>query len=92
MLAEKTKVLSHATAKTAPNMVEWTPERELAFHDIYELIFHKCILTIPVPDDSFSVVTDASCQDIGGILQIWRDDQWLQAAYFSRQTRGPEVQ
>ena len=31
MLAEKTKVLSPATAKAALNRVEWTPERKQAF-------------------------------------------------------------
>ena len=91
MLAEKTKVLSPATAKAAPSRVEWTPEREQAFLDIRELISNDCILTIPVPSDVFSVVTDASCQGIGGVLQVQRDGQWLPAAYYSRQTKGPEV-
>ena len=67
MLAEKTKVLSPATAKAVPNRVGWTPEREQAFSDIHELISHECVLTIPVPEDSFSVITDASCRGIGGV-------------------------
>ena len=71
--------------------MEWTPEREQAFSDIHELISHECVLTIPVPEDSFSVITDASCRGIGGVLQVWREDHWLPAAYYSRQTRGPEV-
>ena len=33
------------------------------------------------------IVTDASGLGIGGVLQMWRDDQW---AFYSRQTRGAE--
>jgi len=48
------------------------------------------IFVIPLPQDSYSIVTDASGLGIGGVLQVWRDEKWEAAAFFSRQLRGPE--
>ena len=63
---------------------------EDAFKIICELISNSCAHTIPLPEDRFSLVTDASARGIGGVLQVWRDAEWQAAAYFSRQTRGAE--
>ena len=49
------------------------------------------MLYVLLPDDKFAVVTDASIRSIGGVLQVWRDDEWHAAAFYTRQTRGPEV-
>ena len=49
-----------------------------------------CELCIPLPEDNFSLVTDASGKGIGGILQVYRDGEWQPAAFFSRQLRGAE--
>ena len=37
-----------------------------------------------------SIITDASGSGIGGVLQVKREGEWEAAAFFSRQTRGPE--
>ena len=37
-----------------------------------------------------SIITDASGSGIGGVLQVRRDNEWEVAAFFSKQTRGPE--
>jgi len=37
------------------------------------------------------VVTNAFVLSIGGVLQVGRDDKWQPAAFYSRQTRGPEA-
>ena len=42
------------------------------------------------PVDVFSVVTDASRLEVGGVLQVWRDGKWEAAAFYSRQLRGAE--
>ena len=61
-----------------------------AFHSICEYISNACVLTIPLPEDVMSVVTDASGLGIGGVLQVRRGYTWEAAAFFSRQTRGAE--
>ena len=89
-LADQTAVLTPATSKTAPPKVVWSSDMEDALKIICELISNSCALTIPLPEDRFSLVTDASARGIGGVLQVWRDAEWRAAAYFSRQTRGAE--
>ena len=90
MLAKHMATLSPATAKSMPNVVIWTEERSQAFHAIRELVCSTCALEIPLPQDEFSLVTDASGIGLGAVLQVKRKDGWAAAAFYSRQTRGPE--
>ena len=46
----------------------------------------SCSLTVPLLEDHFSLVTDASGRGIGGVLQVRRDGEWVEAACYSRQT------
>ena len=62
-----------------------------AFIAIRELMCHSSKLIVPLPTDRFSIITDASGLGIGGVLQVYRDDRWTAAAYYSRQTRGAET-
>ena len=55
---------------------------ESAFQNIRECISNSCVLTIPLPEDAMSVVTDASGLGIGGVLQVRRRDEWEAAAFF----------
>ena len=89
-LAEQTAVLTPLTSKLAPSHVVWTEERELAFSTICMHISQACTLCIPLPEDIFSLVTDASVLGIGAVLQVWRDEQWEAAAFYSRQAKGAE--
>lgn len=90
MLAKQTAILSPATSKSAPPKVEWTEEMNLAFQSIRKSICDDVLLCIPTSTDRVSVVTDASGYGIGGILQVWREEKWRPAAFFSRQTRAAE--
>ena len=63
---------------------------DTAFTHICESMSNTCILTIPLPEDTMPLVTDASGSGIGGVLQVKRDGEWEAAAFYSRQTRGPE--
>ena len=90
LLASETVVLSPSMAKLAPSKVLWMTEMESAFTNICECISNACILTIPLPEDAMSVVTDASGLGIGGVLQVRRGEQWEAAAFYSRQIRGAE--
>ena len=42
------------------------------------------------PQDTFSIVTDASGLGVGGVLQVWRGDRWEAAAFYSRLLQGAE--
>ena len=78
------------TTKQTPSKVEWTEEGKIAFRQICNTISQSCSLCIPLPQDIFSLVTDASGLGIGGVLQVQRDGRWEVAAFFSRQLRGAE--
>ena len=57
---------------------------ESAFHNICKYISKSCVLTITLPEDVMSVITDASGLGIGGVLQVKRGDDWEAAAFFNR--------
>ena len=78
------------TTRQAPPRVQWSEEGEQAFKCILCTMAHTTSLCIPLPQDSFSLVMDASGPGIGGVLQVRRDGEWAPAAYFSRQLKGPE--
>jgi len=90
MLATHTAILSPATAKSEPSVVAWTKGMVRAFHAICQSVCDACALEIPLPEDTFSLVTDASGCGLGAVVQVERDREWAAAAFFSRQTRGPE--
>ena len=73
LLARETAVLTPLTSKLAPSRVVWTRKGESAFHNICKCISNVSKLTIPLPEDVYSIVTDASGLGIGGVLQVWRD-------------------
>ena len=87
-LANQTSILTPLTAKQVPQRVVWTEEGKLVFTTICNTISNACSLCIPLPSDSFSIVTDASGRGVGGVLQVKREDSWEAAAFFSRQLRG----
>ena len=83
MLAKHMAALSPATAKSAPSVVVWTEERSQAFHAIRKLVCNMCALEIPIPQDEFSLVTDASGYGLGAVLQVRRKDSWAVADFYS---------
>ena len=89
-LASQTAILTPMTTKQAPSRIMWNEEGEKAFNDILYTMAHTTSLCIPLPEDTFSLVTDASGLGIGGVLQVQREGEWTPAAYFSRQLKGPE--
>ena len=90
LLATQTAIHSPLTSKLALSRVIWTEERELAFNNVCMHISKACTLCIPLPEDVYSIVTDASGLGIGCVLQVWRSDQWDAAAFYSWQTWGAE--
>ena len=89
-LASQTALLTPLTAKQAPQRVEWSEEGKCAFTTICNYFCKMSVLCIPLSDDVFSIVTDASGKGIGGVLQVEREGERQPAAFFSRQLRGAE--
>ena len=89
-LAKETAILTPLTSKLAPAWIVWMEERELAFHTICNQISQACTLCIPLLEDVFSLVTDTSGLGIGAVLQVWREERWEAAAFYSHQTRVAE--
>ena len=84
ILAHHTAALSPATAKSEPSVVVWMEERNVTFHAICKFVCDACALEIPLPQDEFSLVTDASGFGLGAVLQVKRRDGWTAAAFYSR--------
>ena len=89
LLASQTAVQT-LRAKQAPSKVVWMMEGEWTIKTICNTIASSCCLCIPLPQDTFSLVTDASGLVIGGVLQIQREKKWEAAAFHFRQLRGLE--
>ena len=83
-------VLSPATSKPAPSVVQWDKEMLEAFNQIKVCLVHVCVLTIPSHDDIFVLHTDASGAGIGATLNVIREGEERPAAYFSRQLQGAQ--
>ena len=90
-LVKYTARLTPAMSKSAPPKVIWTDSMDDTFQSIRELMCSCTKLVVPLPSDSFSIVSDASGVGIGGVLQVYREGEWTAAAYYSRQTRGAET-
>ena len=71
-LASQTALLTPLTAKQAPQRVEWSEEGKCAYTTICNYFSKMSVLCIPLSDDVFSIVTDASGKGIGGVLQVER--------------------
>ena len=89
MQARHTAILTPLTSKQAPSKVLWTKEGGLAFKNICLCISNSGSLCIPLPNDQFSIITDASGLGVGGVLEVSRDGKWS-AAFYSRQLQGAE--
>ena len=49
------------------------------------------MLTIPSPDDEFTLHTDTSLLGVVGVLNVLRADEELPVGYHTRQLRGAEL-
>jgi len=61
-------------------MVAWSPVKEEAFVSICYFLCNQCVLLIPVPTDTFFIVTNASALGLGGVLQVLHDGEWSSVA------------
>jgi len=89
--AEQSALLSPATSKMAPRVVQWSPEMVRAFQCLISKLCNASEWCVPVVSDSYSLHTDASGRGIGAVLSVERDGVETPTAYFSRQLRGAEL-
>jgi len=47
-----------------------------------------CILYVPTPNNKFVLHTDASLLELGGVLNIIREEKECLVAFFAKQLRG----
>ena len=83
-------ILSLATAKSAPSVVDWSGERLEAFNYLKGSLVSVCVLTIPSQEDCFVIHSDASGLGVGATLNVVREGVELPVAFFSRQLQGAE--
>ena len=84
-------ILSPATAKSAPSVVNWSGERLEAFHYLKGALVSVCMLTIPSQEDCFVLHSDASGLGVGATLNVLREGVELPVAFYSRQLQGAET-
>ena len=84
--------LTDTTRKNAPDMVEWTSDREQAFQDIKKELSGEPVLISTDPEKLFILYTDASGIGIGAVLsQTGEDGQDQPVAFYSRRLKGAET-
>ena len=82
--------LTEVTHLKSPNKLSWTEPMEGAFNTLKDTLCKHSQLTIPSPQDSFVLATDASGQGIGAVLSVTRSGVDLPVAYFSRKLTSAE--
>ena len=88
--ANMSAVLSPWTSKSAPSVVNWTPEGLGAFDRMKVSLVDVCCLTIPTQEDTFTLHCDASGAGIGATLNVWRDGKERPVAFYSKQLQGAQ--
>ena len=83
-------VLSPATSKSAPNVVDWSSVMLDAFNHLKGALVSVCMLTIPSQEDCFVLHVDASGQGVGATLNVRREGVDLPVAFYSKQLQGAE--
>ncbi len=76
--------------KGKPKKLFWTEEMAQSFLKAKEALARASFLAHPRSDAPISLVTDASDDAIGAVLQQSVDDTWIPLAFFSKQLRPPE--
>ena len=82
--------LTGATKLKAPYQLVWTDDMSKAFVALKDSLCRHTVLTIPSPDNTFTLSTDASGVGIGGVHSVHRNGDILPVAYFSRRLNQHE--
>ena len=83
--ASRAVTLTDLTKKSAPNQIQWTPDRELGFQDLKSALSSDPVLKAPDISKMFTLQTDASEKGVGAVLsQSDNAGEDHPIAYFSR--------
>ena len=88
--AKMSSMLSPATSKFSPSVVNWDEGMLEAFHKLRVSLCNTCVLTVPSQEDCYILNTDASGRGIGTTLNVIRDGVERPAAFFSKQLQGAQ--
>ena len=88
--ADQSSILRPATSKMAPRRVVWIPGILDAYKSLVSKLCNFCLLTIPLPTDTYTLHTDASVLGLGAVLNVSRDGKEKPVAFFSRHLRCAE--
>lgn len=70
--ADHLVALSDATKKDAPTLVIWTDQLQEDFDYLKTALTSSSVLVLPLPEDSFTLYTDASGKGLGAVLSVTR--------------------
>ena len=88
--ADQSAISTPATSKMAPRTVVWTLGMLDAYKSLVSKLCNFCLLTIPLPADTYTLHTDVSVLGLGAVLNLSRDCKEKPVAFFSRQLRCAE--
>ena len=88
--ANYSSVLSPATSKSAPSVVDWSSSMLDAFNFLKGALVSVTVLTIPSQEDCFSLHTDASGLGVGATLNVVREGVEFPVGFYSKQLQGAE--
>lgn len=77
-------------SKNKNQAIDWTPDREWAFHKAKRALAAAALLAHPNPSAPVALTTDASDYAVGAVCEQWVDGAWQPLAFFSKKLREPE--
>ena len=89
--AKKTLLMTDATKKTAPNIVQWSDELLTEFDVLKKALTGESILALPRYDCPFILQTDASDRGIGAVLSQQLENIERPIAYYSKKLLPREM-
>ncbi len=79
--ADLSKVLTPHTSKNSPKNVVWNDVMCCAFDTIINAIVNYVELMVPADGDSLCIFVDASTAGVGGVLCVYRSNEWKPVSF-----------
>ena len=79
------------TPKNKQKDIHWTDETSQAFTTVKQSLIQATLLVHPKPDTLTNIISDASDNAVGAMLQQFINDQWCPVAFFSKKLKLAET-